>query len=243
MAPGSEMYCNTTCTSSAPSLCANQDLNYTCSEDVCGYETEPACDGVSNDSAGTGDSGTCDPDGPCMNYRTDPVHVGTGAYLSHPLVDVRFQGTRFPIEFVRGYTSMDGWPATQATQSELDRLGQGWFHTYDEMLYAADGLGWPDPDDAAFIHRTARGRGRRFVCSTSGTAGGCTTNDGSLDTLGWDSTNSVWVLEHGSGGETRFIWTGQLYGHGRFNGSNVLLEGWTVSRHTSDQRIDYVEDE
>lgn len=73
--------------------------------------TRGSCTGVeSTNGLDDNCSGDDDDDGgSCENARTDPVHVGTGAFTVDPLIDVRFEGSDVPIEFSRRFDSMDGW--------------------------------------------------------------------------------------------------------------------------------------
>jgi len=103
--------------------CGETDITMGCSETVCGPSDE-SCDGSSNNGDGSSDGGACGSDDcQSLNTRTDPVHVGSGAYLTHPSVDVRFEGSGAPIEFVREFTSMDRWAPPQVRARERSRLG------------------------------------------------------------------------------------------------------------------------
>ena len=237
-----------------PVNCSDISLDYQCDADRCGPSQE-TCDGADNAGDGLPDDGACDPNGPCQNYRTDPVHVGTGAYLSDPITDVRFQGGSAPIEFVRSYTSMDGWLRPQTDSRERARLGRGWFHTYDQALYSANRLQGPELPGSAgtvYVQRTATGRGRRFTCpGDPGTGAVCTIQDGSQDALLYDSFGGFWEIRHGGdlpdGRVTRFDGEGELLSHGWFDSaSGDLLDGWEVVRYLGgplDRRINYVEDQ
>lgn len=230
--------------------CSNANISMTCADSFCAPSYE-SCDGSSNNGGGRSDGGACGPDDcQSLNTRTDPVHVGSGAYLTHPYVDVLFEGSSVPIEFVREFTSMDRWLPPQVRARERARLGQGWFHTYDQALYASNARDAPNPSGASgtvYVHRAARGNGRPFTCDGDPLAGGiCRSSDGSLDSLRWDSTGSFWELWAGSGTRTRFDTDGELLGHGWYVGypSGSLRAGWTVHRFTSgslDGYIDYVQ--
>ncbi len=136
---GSPEYCQAGCRRQNPGNC--RDVSYTpCDSAACGGDDEQ-CNGIDDDGDGETDETACEPDGPCADYRTDPVHVGTGAYLTHPKVDVRYDGPGPTIEFIRQYTSRDGWPfrnlPVHSTERDPNRLGAGWFHSL-----ALPGLPW-----------------------------------------------------------------------------------------------------
>lgn len=86
--------------------------------DNCG---ENVCDGLGDDAGECGDE-----DELCENWRSDPVHVGTGAFVLEPRVDVRYAGTDMPIEFVRRYTSRDAWRPGRMPNQRSTRLARGW---------------------------------------------------------------------------------------------------------------------
>ncbi len=203
---------------------------------------DETCDGVDNDGDGESDEGACDPDDtPCEDTRTDPVMVGTGIFASHPKVDVRFRGTGPQIEFVRRYTSADHWPAAYEG-IEATRIGRGWFHTFDERLYAADArsLATPTTASVAFILRTATGRGRQFDCGDPVDPGfdfTCSPKDGGTEELRWDPVAEDWSLVD-AGVVTKYWDDGRLLGKYDLHGN-----GWTVTYDSStSSTIDYVED-
>lgn len=219
---------------------------------ACGTGAGDPCSGIDDDGDGEVDEGCADGDpsdsSDCAAYVGDPVHVGTGAFVTDSYVDVRYEGTALPMEFVRRYTSNDAWRDSFGAQST--RLARGWFHTYDERLFAGDsGADISDletyEEDAEFplIHRTPRGVGRQFLCPdtfTPTTDFDCTSSDGSLDVLSWDATNELWVLQSARGPLTRFHPNGELH-------RKELPRGawWEVHYHASgdfDGYIDYVED-
>ncbi len=221
-------------------------LDNSCSSELCDLMAE-RCDGSAN-GAGRRDEGTCGPGGPCSNYRTDPVHVGSGAYLTHPSTDVRFAGANVPIEFVRSFTSMDGWVAPQTRVREYARLGQGWFHTYDQALYAANAQDTPSLAGAGagtvYVHRTAMGNGRPFTCDGDPATGAlCRSNDGSLDVLRWQAGGSFWEIVGGNGTRTQFDAQGELKAHGWFPyaGATVPVDGWRVVRFTTGALTGYID--
>ncbi|MBZ0119681.1 MAG: DUF6531 domain-containing protein, partial [Sandaracinaceae bacterium] len=235
--PGQDPGCTTICGDGwGLAKCTGAHVTTPCGATACAAVFPEQCDGADNDSDGRIDAGACGEGGPCQNYRTDPVHVGSGAYLTHPAVDVRFEGAHNPIEFVRTFTSMDGWPPRFEEARERARLGQGWFHTFDQSLYSATGYGAPNPIGTAgtvYIHRTARGAGRRFLCNGNPSTGGaCRSNDGSLDTLSYDPTSETWRIDSGSGARTNFDAQGELHSHGWFGTSGTLIDGWTVGRYS-----------
>lgn len=82
-----------------------------CGAIVCECPDE-SCDGSDGTggggSNGSRDEAACGDDEDCSNTRTDPVHVGSGAFLTEVEVDVRFGGSAAPIEFARHYTSLEG---------------------------------------------------------------------------------------------------------------------------------------
>ncbi|MBK8169656.1 MAG: RHS repeat protein [Sandaracinaceae bacterium] len=202
-----------------------------CGFDACSYTEREVCNGMDDDGDGQVDEEVCEPEGPCQNYRTDPVHVGSGAYLTHPQVDVRYAGVDdIPIQFVRRYTSMDRWPAQERT-----RLSSGWFHTFDEHLYSKDlrAPGTPVNNTAplAITHRTATATSRRFDCGTSHSPlvnFSCLSNDGSLDTLKWNAAQTRWEVWSSLEVVTRFNSSGDLLG--RFNTRGI---GYSVVYNTS----------
>ena len=57
---------------------------------------------------------------PCV-YEGDPVHVGSGAFLTEPIVDVRFEGSRVPLEIVRYYGSRSHWLPPDSAKHVPDR--------------------------------------------------------------------------------------------------------------------------
>jgi len=216
----------------------------TCGNETCGSSAE-RCDGQDNDEDGQSDEGVCEPDGPCQNYRTDPVDVGSGAFFTHPAVDVRFEGSSVPMEFVRRYTSMDAWPPRGPT-----RIGVGWFHTYDERLFGSDARSQADPSfdgkpDRFVVHRTSSGRGRRFTCGLADASGvfRCTTVDGSLDELRWrpeGPEGPMWELVASDGVTTSFAIGGHL-----LRKNNTRGQGWKVVYYADgplDGRMHHVED-
>lgn len=204
-----------------------------------------SCDGQDNDGNGSSDEGTCGPGGPCSNYRTDPVHVGTGAFLTHPAVDVRFAGSLLPVELVRRYTSMDSWPDPAGDPT---RLARGWFHTFDERLFAADSRGAATPASGSTplirIHRGGDGAGHRFSCPAPHDPASsfvCSGTGPLPATLSWDGGTSEWLLVAPDGTRTRFAADGALLQKSDSTGTI----GWTVQYHTSgatEGRIDRVED-
>jgi RHS repeat-associated protein len=240
------------CRFSVESGCAHvaattTNLSWSCGAG-CAGATE-ACDGRNSSAAGEADAGSCGDDPVCENYRTDPVHVGSGAYLTHPSVDVRYVGAANPIEFVRRYTSMDGWYPPHLRARERARVGQGWFHTFDQSLYASDARSAPALPGAAgtqYVHRTAYGNGRRFTCAGDPQTGAtCSVADGSMDVLRYDSTGAFWEIRSGAGVYTRFAADGELLSHGWFGTGGSLVDGWAVTRFATGSfagHIDYVQD-
>lgn len=210
-----------------------------------GSPSDESCDGQDNDGNGSSDEGTCGDDGLCSNLRTDPVHVGTGAFLTHPSVDVRFAGSEVPITFARRYTSMSAWPDPS---DDPTRLGRGWFHTFDERLFAADSRGDATPTSGSSplirIHRDGDGVGHRFSCAPPhdpSSSFGCAGLGPMSATLTWDATAGEWVLVGRDGTRTEFAATGALLDKHDAAGT----AGWSVQYHASGAlagRIDRIED-
>jgi RHS repeat-associated protein len=209
-----------------------------------------------NSCDGRGDESSCG-GGDCSNYISDPVHVGTGAFLTEPSVDVRFSGSDVPIEFIRHYTSHAGWqnPRTDAAgiETEPTRLSQSWFHNFDERLFASDAVSptirpvFPTAEPFTIVHRGPAAAGRQFNCPALGSTPAsfnCTTTDGSLDVLEWVETGaaSEWRIRFATQ-RVRFDPTGRLVGRGDHAGAQL----WNVRYHGSgayagqiDQVIDHL---
>ncbi len=198
------------------------------------------CDGTDDDDDSRVDEGACNPDGPCEDRRTDPVIVGTGAYVADPRVDVRFQGPGLQIEFVRSYTSADAWPV-QGAASFSTRLGEGWFHTFDERLFddtARDDAGVVDSGSGfVIVHRSRTGHGSQFDCPADEDGSSdftCDASERNDALLHWRSSSGDWELEDGDL-KTVFTADGQLESKADRRG-----RGWTVTYASG--LIDYVED-
>jgi RHS repeat-associated protein len=207
------------------------------------------CDG--QDTSGDGQTDEGCGGGDCSNYRTDPVHVGSGGFLTEPTVHVQFAGSTVPIRFVQQHVSLDGWsaPLTRSPDLEPTRLAGGWFHSFDERLFSS-ALGSSDVPAVTFpgaafvvVHRQASVVSRRFSCpSRTSTPADftCTTVDGSLDRLIYVQATSTWRIE-GAAEVATFAAGGRLDGRRSYDS----LESWTVYYHSSGTytgRIDYVED-
>jgi RHS repeat-associated protein len=168
-----------------------------------------------------------DDDGGCENLRTDPVHVGTGAFTTDPLVDVRFEGAAVPIEFSRRFDSMAGW------NIEVDSaafIGEGWSHSFGARLFTSGLLplsttptSWSTA--TTVVNRTPEGQGRSFACPAwVGSGWQCTTSDGSYDVLTWETGTSRFRVDHGDGLQTWYGPTGLLLEH-----RNRAGDGWSVA--------------
>ena len=199
------------------------------------------CDGRDNDEDGAIDEGVCDDDDtPCEDTRTDPVVVGTGVFTTHPRVDVQFAGLGPQIHFTRHYTSADHWPMP-LSGTEAMRIGRGWFHTFDERLYADDARSeaTPTSSSTAFILRTASGKGREFDCGGTVNPSAeftCNPTEGGTDELIWYSPSSVWIHQNGRI-RSHFAPDGRLLSRADPSGL-----GWHISylAGANSDRIDYV---
>ena len=214
-----------------------------CTGEGCGGAE--ACDGMDNDANGVIDEGVCAPEGECANFRTDPVHVGTGRFMTDEVVDVRYAGSAVPIEFVRHYTSADHWNAVIP-----NGLGLGWMHTFGEALGSFEGEGhwplnyadWLISGEMRLGRRGPDGRGQLFTCATHPYSSDftCASNDGSLDTLAWNAEKQIWSHRDPDGLTTTFTQEGRLLGKHDTYGA-----GWDVA-YTSFTSwwvlIDYVQD-
>ena len=183
---------------------------------------------------GTGGGGE---GGACENYRTDPVQVGTGAFLSDPFVDVEFAGSDVPITFVRYFSSQT--PGGELL-AQRNALGRGWSHTLAERLFAVNGRDVPAAPTVSasplqYVHRRANGQARVFSCPAPhdpATTFSCTTGDGSLDDLKW-IPGVTWRLITSDATRTEFGANGLLLRHASFDG----LQYWTVTYDANSRPI------
>lgn len=254
------------CVEGCSGFCSNVDSNllrprsaHACTFSSCGKSYPETCNGLDDDGNGQVDEGVCGAAdvAPCINHRTDPVHVGTGAFLTDPVVDFEFHGSPLPLAFSRTYTSYDNWgdssPGAYGTLDSVlmhhsTRLSRGWFSQFDERLFGGDGYSPIARPSAAtpgvptkIVHRTASGIGRQFSCTFPNNADSvetrCSlaTDDGSFDVLYWKPGSSTWEVHGGGGVTTSFLSDGSLSGkhdsHGR---------GWSVGYDSSGAYAGYL---
>lgn len=221
-----------------------------CADEVCDG-TDGTSDGGTNESR---DEAACGDDDDCANWRTDPVHVGSGAFVTETEFDVQFAGSPLPMQFTRHYTSRELWRsaawAGAGVRVPNTRLAAGWLHNFDERLFAADAssdIGAPvsGTGPLVVVHRAPNGRGRGFSCpaphAPTGSFDCDPPDDGSLETLRWDASTQQWKVEDGEGVVTVFAPSGRLESKHDAAGA-----GWSVQYYASGEEsglIQHVQDE